>query len=1126
MSEDDEKAPEKPNGDDAREAAKAAWREKKAALVAEREKKKPERDAARAARQEKLNTARAERQNDPERAAKLEAWRERKAAVAAKSAKEPAEGAGKVAWLEKRDAVRAERKSTKPAREKTSAEKPAKGAGKAAWLEQRDAVRAERQSSKPVREKKPADKPAEGAGKAAWREKRDAVRVERQSDPKRAAQIASRREKKGTAETQGDDAKPDAAKAERKAARQQAKERKKSGRKTLKTPQAETAKAERKATKQQAKERKTSEPDAAGTPEAEAAKAERKATRQQAKDSKKSERETAKTPESEAAKAERKAARSAAKAERKSAAAETGPDDAAKAERKAAKQQAKGRKAKKAQSTSGLSKEERKQAKREAKAAKKTARSGQDGGEDRPVRLSVVGPEAEALQAALTDAFRTAGAETEAAEGGKADLIVHTFENTDAGEIARRAAKIAGERARVHILVERADGAGDVNRAIARLAAAVGGALVSVPSQLERYGTDDARALIVRSVVGIASAQLKHGVAPPAVEAADLAEARALAAQPAEFLAKLRWGNPVPPKAIWTQISQEQTEALADSKIMLSEERALAIEAKVDWSVEPDDKKARFVFYSLDFLTGPLAYWFAKVNGQNNEKIAAIDAALKERGTTPNALFVRATQIILDFLDKHPRAKGGIAWNDQPVIRRARVLALYVLCCRAALKRQIKFNDAAATAIIRALLDHAEALRADDFYAPCSMDGIEQDSLLVGLALVLRGTPYGNRLMEEAFGRLKRLQLDAGLSAEGVWMGDSFTVHCTVLASLTGLFNDFSPSDTALLEPLATTAKKMTAFAEAMLKSNGQPPAIDGSRERSYVDRLSGARKTIARAGGKPIAPGKIVLRNRITDTYVFREARYFISHSAQKVEEDSSLVILHAAPLSIPREDPGGIALAFAHGEANLIVRTEPEEEDGGAFDPALRNFYRVNGAGNLPPGDERAKSARMVKSWRGTGWAAAKGIEDSFDGAVIARTVVHMKAAHALIVVDELVGEGGATTFEQSWNIAPEFKMPAPAGEANHFASEGKGVLAVVLAGGGQVAIDAREGGAHVRRTLRLGRGVAATLFQWTDEPAEAALAIERDTVENWALAASGKGFSVRLELSDGELRCEPSA
>ena len=71
MSEDDEKAPEKPSGDEAREAAKAAWREKKAALVAEREKQKPERDAARVARQEKLSTARAERRNDPERTAKL-----------------------------------------------------------------------------------------------------------------------------------------------------------------------------------------------------------------------------------------------------------------------------------------------------------------------------------------------------------------------------------------------------------------------------------------------------------------------------------------------------------------------------------------------------------------------------------------------------------------------------------------------------------------------------------------------------------------------------------------------------------------------------------------------------------------------------------------------------------------------------------------------------------------------------------------------------------------------------------------------------------------------------------------------------------------------------------------------
>ncbi len=122
----------------------------------------------------------------------------------------------------------------------------------------------------------------------------------------------------------------------------------------------------------------------------------------------------------------------------------------------------------------------------------------------------------------------------------------------------------------------------------------------------------------------------------------------------------------------------------------------------------------------------------------------------------------------------------------------------------------------------------------------------------------------------------------------------------------------------------------MTAFAEAMLKSNGQPPAIDESKEKSYADRLSGARKTIARAGGKYTPSGKPQLRTRITDTYVFREAQYFISHSSQKISLDSSLVVLHAAAPSMAREDPGGVTLVFAYGESNLLIRTEPSEDCG----------------------------------------------------------------------------------------------------------------------------------------------------------------------------------------------------
>ncbi len=327
--------------------------------------------------------------------------------------------------------------------------------------------------------------------------------------------------------------------------------------------------------------------------------------------------------------------------------------------------------------------------------------------------------------------------------------------------------------------------------------------MVSAPAKLKRFGLDETLTggrpnekglmLIAESVVGIAVAHLgKHSFTRPDVEAApDLVAARAAAASPDEFLARLRWNGAAPPKSIGTPVWPEDVEAFADSRIAFSETSAV-LGMPVDWGMELPDRKAGFTLNSLDFLTAPLAYWYAKANNQTSERIVAIDAALKERGTTPNVLLARATQIILDFLEKHPRSSAPAVWDEKTLTKRVRVLALFILCCKSALKRKMKFNETACATVFGALLDHIEVLRADDFYKPCSVDGIEQDSLTIGIALALRGTEYGNLLLRDSLERLKRLQLDPGLSAEGVWLGDSYGTHCAVLDELTGLFADFS----------------------------------------------------------------------------------------------------------------------------------------------------------------------------------------------------------------------------------------------------------------------------------------------------------------------------------------------
>ncbi len=1157
---------------DAAKAAPQTAEDKAARKVAKqkaKEEKKSQRRGAKPQAEPEDEAAKAAR-----KAAKLKAKEAKKSARGGKtSAAAPEDAAAKAerkaAKRRAKEAAKAARKSAKPkADPEDAAVKVERKANKSAAAPEDAAAKAERKAAK---RKAKAAKKSERGGKTDVTPEDAAAKAERKA-AKRKAKAAKKSERGGkTADVTPEDA---AAKAERKAAKLKAKEDKKNerrGKTAVAAPEAAAEKAQHKAAKLKAKEAKKNERrgKAVGVAADDAgAKADRKAAKLKAKEDRKNQRRgktAAATSEAAAEKAQRKAAKLKAKEdknnERRGKAAAAAPEDAAvKSERKAAKAQAKeaakaARRSEKPEVTPEeiAAKAQRKAAKEAAKAAKNAARSESRKRDDkdaserdpRAVRLSLAGVSAEAvtpLGTALENEFRLAGVTTEAPKAeGKADLIIHTFDDPDAEAVGRYAATVANAKARVHVFVEPIEGGADINRAIVRLAAATGGTVVSAPAKLKRFGLDETLAdgrpserglkLIAESIVGLAAAHLsKHSFARPDVEAApDLVAARAAAASPGEFLSKLRWSGAAPPKSIGTPLWPEDVEAFADSKIAFSE-TPVVLGTPVDWGMELPDRKAGYTLNGLDFLIGPLAYWYAKANNQTSERVAAADAALKERGTTPNALLARATQIILDFVEKHPRSSAPALWDEKTLAKRVRVLALFILCCKSALKRKIKFNETACATILGALLDHIEVLRADDFYKPCSLEGIEQDSLTIGIALALRGSEYGNLLLRDGLERLKRLQIDPGLSAEGVWLSDSYGTHCEALAILTGLFGDFPPADAALIEPFTAAAKRMTAFAEAMLKSNGQPPAIDESKEKSYADRLSGARKTIARAGGKSTRPGKPQLRTRITDTYVFREAQYFISHSSQTVSLDSSLVVLHAAPPSLAREDPGGVTLVFAYGESNLLIRTEPSEDaaagadEPAEFNPALRNGYRIDGEGNVPPEGEAGKSALMVKSWRGPGWAAAKSFESNYDGASVGRTAVHLKAAHALIVVDELASDDGEqAAFEQFWNVAPDFAPPDVAEQPLRFISAGKGCLTVSLAGVDPVSVGSGQAGARIRCEAHLGRGLTAALFQWTDEPAPASLDIERDGAGDWVVVASGKDFSARLSLAGNEFGCE---
>jgi len=871
-------------------------------------------------------------------------------------------------------------------------------------------------------------------------------------------------------------------------------------------PTQTVSKSQRKAAKRQAKLARRSQTEqfdnpAIAAPVATAAsgassKAERKAARKAAKAQRKAQKSGAAVPLDPAALAEKRAAKAARKAAKRAAKAEAKPGDDGEAP--------------------GPTREERKQ----ARAAKKAAR--QETGDDegpRPFRFKVFSSDPQRLGAALADDFAAAGVTVEARDEGKLDLAVHDFDAAPDAE-----AYAAGmPKARIHVLIDRGGASSD---ALITLAKLTGAAIVHAGANFERLGGtgENPEKLIADWILALARARSKKAAfAPPPRHAPpDLAQLREACGKPADVLAQIKAVGALP-KSLSARPSQDEVENLADSRIALNAETTLPLETPFNWQRELPDRRSISTFYGLDFLIGPFAYWYAKAQGQTGEQLKAIDDALKARGRTLNSLLARAMLIVDDFVAKHPREDGGPAWQDQAVIRRTRVLLLYVLCCKAALKRKIAFNEAAFTQVARALFDHIEILRGDDRYTPVSRDGIELDGLLIGVAQSLRGLPYAAKLLEDSLTRIKRLQLDCGLTQEGVWQGESFSDHCGVLAEISGLCANFAPAQAQLAEPLSSAAKRMTAFAEAMLKCNGEPPGIDDSRERSYVNRLMGARRKLAKAAGKKTLKGKQPLRKRITDTYVFREAQYFISHSSTAVEPDSSLVVLHANPPSLARHDPGGITLVFAHGEDNLLVRgASPEDGDEDSrADPALRNGIRIDGAGCREPESGSEGAVRIAKSWRGPGWAAARGIEANHEGGSIARTAIHFKAAHALLVVDELESADGAEhEFAQHWNIASDF-VPAQDGPL-HFQAEQHGTLNLAVCPAGDFAREAGEDATRIGRALRLAKGAAATLFQWTEQPVALSLALEANGTD-WSIAACGSGLDAKIALSGGELRCE---
>jgi hypothetical protein len=728
-----------------------------------------------------------------------------------------------------------------------------------------------------------------------------------------------------------------------------------------------------------------------------------------------------------------------------------------------------------------------------------------------------------------------------------ADIALVAFGQTSMNveEIRKFAQVLTRERARLRIFIRggfQKDASGspeqdDANREISKLAGQLNAPLIDLGSKFHRYGmtaasadgalSEDGARLAAGFILAIAAANSPrlpiprpHMAVPP-----DLMDASTHADSPSAVLESIGWNKPSVPKLLWAHMPKDGIRAFTDGRIELGPDVTVAIDVPIQWPTEFPDRQSELTLLGLEFLVGPLCYWYAKANGRSSESIAEIDAFLKQREIVASGFLARAGDIILDFLENFPASTPANAWTEQTVQRRSRALALFLLCCKMAQRRRVKFKEHVLGKTYAALLELIEIQRSEAFYRPVSLDGVDQDCLLIGLGLVLRGAGYGDRLLKDAIERLNRLQLEPGLTAEGVWVDGSISDHCTVLARLKGVLAEFEQQDAELLEPIAAAAKRMTLFAEAMLKPNGHPPAVDDSRQKSYAGHLVGARQALAGISGKSAKAS--AQQSRITETYVFRDAQYFVSHTARKNAEDSSLAIMRAEPARFNDRNPGGLMIGFAVGARDLLVRgAEGRRKDESAFfDPAPRNFYRINGSGVPRDCDLGMGFARLVKSWRGADWAAAKGIEALNPAASISRTAIHIKAVHALIVVDEIETAGESTVdLEQFWNMASGLTPMEGAESLRHFSAQDGCVTVAFDSRHHEIAIEQGTESALLSRKLRSTGTVLATLLQWGAEPIAASIKVERIDPAGWSVSAAGTGFARRYALSGDELSSEP--
>jgi hypothetical protein len=262
-----------------------------------------------------------------------------------------------------------------------------------------------------------------------------------------------------------------------------------------------------------------------------------------------------------------------------------------------------------------------------------------------------------------------------------------------------------------------------------------------------------------------------------------------------------------------------------------------------------------------------------------------------------------------------------------------------------------------------------------------------------------------------------------------------------------------------------------------------------------------------------------------------FPEGGYFVSRSGKTAGKITSHLVLLARPAT-----RGGMSLSFSIGGVPVLIgggtldpKAPREVRRAALDDPASHNAVRIDRRLYREAVSSPSK-IRLAGMWHERDWAAGRLINEAFAGAVVSRTVVHLRPSHSLLVVDELAGSQ-EMLFEQFWHFAPELQ---PHGSPPFFSAGKRGIVSVAFdgtemgdpskGGDGSIGWTAKAKrnvvpNPYIRCATISAKGLVAAFFGWGSTHTRVEL--EATAVANgWQATLAGPSFRAAFAFAEGQL------